>query len=101
MLKKILGLQEPDTSKWEKVAKLKPEDVTKRRNLDADEANLRGEVDVLVAKIHALKAKSNAAGTEWWEYMHRNYSLPRQRSYTISDDGYVLMEPKESSDGHS
>jgi hypothetical protein len=96
LLKKILGIDaEPDASKWHRVAKLKPEDITRRRALEADEAKMKGEAEVLAAKIHALRARSKAEGAEWWEYCHNTYSLPRERNYTISDDGFILMEPKE------
>jgi hypothetical protein len=96
LLKKILGLtEEEDTAKWHRVAKLNPEDIMRRRTLDADEAKKKGEAEVLAARIHALRALSKAEGAEWWEHCHNTYSLPRGRNFTISDDGFILMEPKE------
>jgi hypothetical protein len=96
LLKKIFGIV--DTSEWEKAAKLKPEDITKRRITDAECEKLQGEARVLMAKVHAIKARADALGTEWWEYLHTTYSLPRGRNYTLSDDHFILIEPKKGAD---
>lgn len=95
-LSKLLGIEEPDTSTWTKVATLKPEDITRSKTLESDRARLAGQSDVLIAKIHVLKAEMSALGAEWWEHLHSTYSLPRGGNYTISDDGSILMAPKQT-----
>ncbi len=97
IFEKLLGLtSEPDTSTWTKVTTLKPEDVTRSKTLEADRARIAGQSEVYIAKLHANKAEMSAMGKEWWEYLHNTYSLPRDRNYTIAEDGSILMEPKKS-----
>lgn len=83
-----------DTKNWVTVGKLKPEDLTKRATYLAEAKRMSMELEELKAKAKVLNAQQEAASTEWWNHLKRTYSLPLGENYTLTDDGQVLMEPK-------
>lgn len=93
--------EEDDAAKWIQVAKLGQEDILKRKAHVADLAKARSDIEVLLAKLDAVKATAIAQKTEHWAYIREKYCLPAKSAMRIADDGRIMMRPeKESGDGH-
>lgn len=95
LLKMLLGGPvKHDSSNWVRVGKLKPEDLTKRANMLAEAANDFRELKELKARIAVVMAKRDSMATHWWNHVERTHCLPVNSNYTITDEGYIMMEPK-------
>lgn len=86
---------EEDKSTWPQVNKLKAEDVIKLRGRMMYTASVARELRSLKVKMTALEAQSEVATTEWWDHLHKAYALPAAGSYHVTDDGRILMRPRE------
>lgn len=87
--------EDDDASTWNQVARLGQEDVVKRKTHLADLAKARSEMEVLMSRLDAVKARAIADKTEWWAYVRAKYSLPAKGALRLGDDGRILMKPEE------
>lgn len=91
----IAKKESPETE-WPVVGQLRPEDILRYKTYRSDVAALRGQAEVLVAKLRALEAEREVKTAELWEEYYRTYSLPRDLSYAITDDNLIRKRPKNA-----
>lgn len=84
-----------DVSTWTQAAMLGQEDILKRRAYLADMAKARSEVEVLLAKLDAVKATAISRKTEFWAYVREKYCLPAKANIRIAEDGRIVMKPEK------
>lgn len=97
MLKELTGklMKRANHEGWIQVGKLNPEDKLRLRNIRAETTDYARECEVLMAKITAIKARSDVQSREWWSHIYKTYGLP-DGNYTIENDGRILAEPKDN-----
>ncbi len=82
---------EADTG-WSQVARLGQEDILKRKAHVADLNRARSEMEVLMAKLDAIKARAIADKTEYWANIRSKYGLPAKGALRISDDHRIMFK---------
>lgn len=82
-----------DPSGWNQVATFKPEDRLKHKSFTRAMDNAKNEVDTLDSRINVVKSRAMNRRQTWWNYLYKKYSLSPGRSYSITDDGRILMRP--------
>jgi hypothetical protein len=96
LLRQMLTGTPTEKTKRVQVATLKSEDIIRCKTLEQNHQRAIGERDILVAKLHKLKADLELASKEWWEHVQNTYCLPRNvGEYHIEDQGRVMLDPKE------
>jgi hypothetical protein len=84
---------EPDYSGWAQVGKLSGECLTEYKTLCRQGEDATQRVNTLMLQAEKLKAELKAAAAQAWENIYKTCGLPHKRSYHITDDFRVLMEP--------
>ncbi len=86
-----------DVTDWIQAARLGQEDVLKRKTYLSDMAKSRSEIEVLWAKLEAVKARAISDKTQFWAYVRDKYCLPEKANVRIADDGRILMRSERES----
>jgi hypothetical protein len=75
---------------WVNVAKLSPEDVMKKKELDSKRRKAWSKVKVLSSKMQAITAAMQADQDEFWDGIYETYSLPSNLAYKVDEEGQVI-----------
>jgi len=96
IVERIFGPEQPpDYSKWQQIGTLTPEEVTRKRGIEQKTHLADREINLYAKKVNRIHAEIEEIRDAWWNDLYRSHSLPKAR-YTITDDGRILMEPKQS-----
>lgn len=79
-----------DKGSWVNVARLKDEDILKKKELDMKRRRLFSKAKVLSSKLQALYATMQAEQDEFWDGIYETYSLPSNLPYKVDEEGQVI-----------
>lgn len=79
-----------DKGSWVNVAKLKPEDVLKKKDLDLRRRQMFSKAKVLASKIQVIQATLQAEQDEFWDSIYVGYNLPANLPYKVDEEGQVV-----------
>ena len=89
-----------DKGSWVNVAKLSPEDMLKKKDLDMRKRRQMSQAKVLSSKLQVIYAIMQAEQDEFWDGVYGTYSLPANLPYKVDDQGqvvkYVPAPPSEN-----
>jgi hypothetical protein len=86
--------EDPKAS-WVQVGTLKDEEITRTATMRLKQGELIGESKVLMTKLESIRALLQVVNTEYWEYIVKAHSLPREGIYEIrQSDNAIIMKPK-------
>lgn len=79
-----------DKGSWVNVAKLSPEDMLKKKELDMKRRRNFSAAKVLSSKLQVIWATMQAEQDEFWDGIYTTYSLPANLPYKVDDQGQVI-----------
>jgi hypothetical protein len=85
-----LNLEGGDKGTWVNVAKLSPEDMMKKKELDMKKRRHFSKAKMLSSKLQAVYATMQADQDEFWDGIYEAYSLPSNLPYKVDDEGQVI-----------
>lgn len=94
-----LLFSEASQKDWIRIGTLRPEDKTKRATMLSEAAVLFRELKEIEARKKVLMAERDSISTKWWNHIQKTYGVSPEKNITITDEGFILVEPKRKPKG--